>query len=158
MITIKEYAEKRHKTVQAVHKQLNNKKNRELLKNHVFLEVVNGREVKVLDDFAVQELDAASLSDKITVQNVENKEQIKQLEDANKAMMMKLLNLQDLLIQEKEKVIQLTSEQNNLIEFKAVHDNDKKEIERLKKERDEALKKIEELQNKKKERWWQKFF
>lgn len=60
MVTVKEYAESRGKSVQAVYKQIKSKQNVELLKGHIAKQVVSGKEISFLDDSAVQTLDEAS--------------------------------------------------------------------------------------------------
>lgn len=60
MITVKEYAERKGKSVQAVYKQMRAKENAALLENHIFLQKVGNKTAKVLDDEAVRILDEAS--------------------------------------------------------------------------------------------------
>ena len=59
-VSIKEYAEQRSKTVQAVYQQIKRKENAAALKGHIFTRRVGNKDVKYLDDVAVSILDEAS--------------------------------------------------------------------------------------------------
>lgn len=96
MITIKEYAESHGKSVQAVYKQIKSKENSALLDGHIVVEKINNKNVKMLDDVAVQILDDASKqSIQVVLQN-EDKETIERLEEENKKLLLKIASLQEL--------------------------------------------------------------
>lgn len=125
MITIKEYAESHGKSVQAVYKQIKSKENSALLDGHIVVEKINNKNVKMLDDVAVQILDDASKqSIQVVLQN-EDKETIERLEEENKKLLLKIASLQEDLIntqkelsQEKDNVKLLQSEKIELLEKK----------------------------------------
>lgn len=125
MITIKEYAESHGKSVQAVYKQIKSKENSALLDGHIVVEKINNKNVKMLDDVAVQILDDASKqSIQVVLQN-EDKETIERLEEENKKLLLKIASLQEELIntqkelsQEKDNVKLLQSEKIELLEKK----------------------------------------
>lgn len=125
MITIKEYAESHGKSVQSVYKQMKSKENATLLDGHIFIEKINNKNVKMLDDVAVQILDDASKqSIQVVLQN-DDKETIERLEEENKKLLLKIASLQEELIntqkelsQEKDNVKLLQSEKIELLEKK----------------------------------------
>lgn len=59
-ITIKDYAEQRGKTVQAVYQQMKRQENAQALNGHVFTQRVGNKDVKYLDEEAVRILDEGS--------------------------------------------------------------------------------------------------
>ena len=61
-VSVKDYAEQRGKTVQAVYQQMKRKENSQQLDGHVFTKRVGNRDVKFLDEEAVLILDKASNS------------------------------------------------------------------------------------------------
>lgn len=125
MISIKEYAESRNKTIQAVHQQRKRKKYVERLKNHVYEQ--GG--VIWLDDEAIKILDESSDSS-ISLVDQTAKEKIQQLElklvEAEKrekdlmnqlnGTLIKLNNQTEqmtlLLLENKEKTLILEQKQN----------------------------------------------
>lgn len=125
MITIKEYAELHGKSVQAVYKQLKSKENATLLEGHIITEKINNKNVKMLDDVAVQILnDASKQSIQVILQN-DDKERIEQLETENKTLLIKIASLQEELIttqkelgKEKDNVKLLQNEKIELLEQK----------------------------------------
>ena len=125
MITIKEYADLHGKSVQSVYKQLKSKENAKLLDGHIFSEKINNKNVKMLDDVAVEILENASKqSIQVVLQN-DDKETIERLEEENKKLLLKIASLQEELIntqkelsQEKDNVKLLQSEKIELLEKK----------------------------------------
>lgn len=125
MITIKEYAELHGKSVQAVYKQLKSKENATLLEGHIITKKINNKNVKMLDDIAVQILnDASKQSIQVIMQN-DDRERIEQLETENKTLLIKIASLQEELIttqkelgKEKDNVKVLQSEKIELLEQK----------------------------------------
>lgn len=154
MKTIKEYAEEHGKTVQAVYKQLKAPQHHEELSGHVFKKNRNGKRVTMLDETAEKVLNAASISDKVIVQNTQNNDRIEKLEQENKILLSKLIEVQDLLIAEKNKVLELQTSKNELIEYKAkfsIIEQEKNELIQQNKKQQEQ---ITELNRKK---WWNFF-
>lgn len=98
MITIKEYADKHNKTVQAVYKQLNSRTNKEKLRPHILIKEQNGKKIKFLDEEAEKILDNSSLSDKVILQQTDSKELIDQLKEENQNLLKKIATLQDTII------------------------------------------------------------
>lgn len=125
MITVKEYAEQQGKSVQAVYKQIRAKENATLLENHIFLQKVGNKTAKVLDDEAVEILNNASRqAPTVILQNgkdelIETLQAEKdQLANENKALLVKVAELQEQLLQEKDNVKLLQQEKIALLEEK----------------------------------------
>lgn len=125
MITVKEYAEQQGKSVQAVYKQMRAKENAALLENHIFLQKVGNKTAKVLDDEAVEILNNASRQAPTVVLQNGKDEQIEalklekeQLANENKALLVKVADLQERLLQEKDNVKLLQQEKIALLEEK----------------------------------------
>lgn len=135
MITIKEFAELHGKSVQAVYKQLKSKENATLLEGHIITKKINNKNIKMLDDIAVQILnDASKQSIQVIMQN-DDRERIEQLETENKTLLIKIASLQEDLINTQK---ELSKEKDN--------------VKILQNEKIELLEKKEEPQQKK---WWQ---
>lgn len=118
MITVKEYAERKGKSVQAVYKQMRAKENATLLENHIFLQKVGNKTAKVLDDEAVRILDEASRKiPTVIVQNGKD-DIIESLRMENKQLLLKVADLQDQLLHEKDNVKLLQQEKIALLEEK----------------------------------------
>ncbi len=125
MITIKEFAELHGKSVQAVYKQLKSKENATLLEGHIITKKINNKNIKMLDDIAVQILnDASKQSIQVIMQN-DDRERIEQLETENKTLLIKIASLQEELIttqkelgKEKDNVKLLQNEKIELLEQK----------------------------------------
>lgn len=66
-ISVKDFAEQRGKTVQAVYQQMKRKENAVALEGHVFTHRVGNKDVKYLDDEAVSILDKSSQSAPLTI-------------------------------------------------------------------------------------------
>lgn len=135
MITIKEFAELHGKSVQAVYKQLKSKENATLLEGHIITKKINNKNIKMLDDIAVQILnDASKQSIQVIMQN-DDRERIEQLETENKTLLIKIASLQEDLINTQK---ELSKEKDN--------------VKILQNEKIELLEEKEEPQQKK---WWQ---
>ncbi len=125
MITVKEYADQQGKSVQAVYKQIRAKENAALLENHIFLQKVGNKTVKVLDDEAIEILNNASRqAPTVILQNGKDEliETLRiekdQLANENKALLVKVAELQEQLLQEKDNVKLLQQEKIALLEEK----------------------------------------
>lgn len=134
MITVKEYAEQQGKSVQAVYKQMRAKENAALLENHIFLQKVGNKTAKVLDDEAVEILNNASRqAPTIVLQNGKDeqiealKAENEQLAGENKALLIKVADLQEKLLQEKDNVKLLQQEKITLLEEKQDDQNQQPE-------------------------------
>lgn len=112
MQTIKEYAESHSVTIQAVYQQINRKQNKEFISKNI--KKING--VKYLNDEAVSFLESKRAnSPSVIIQTGEN-EKIEQLENENKILLLKVTELQDLLLKEKDQIKQLQQDKILLLE------------------------------------------
>ncbi len=136
MITVKEYAEQQGKSVQAVYKQMRAKENAALLENHIFLQKVGNKTAKVLDDEAVEILNNASRqAPTVVLQNGKDeriealKAEKERLAGENKALLLKVAELQEQLLQEKDNVKLLQQEKIAFLEEKQDDQNQQPEKE-----------------------------
>lgn len=118
MMTIKEYAESRGKSVQAVYKQIKSKENAKELEGHIVVQKVGNKNTKLLDEMAVEVLDNASKQSPQVILQTDDKERIEQLENENKLLWSKVAELQDELLKEKDQVKALQLEKIELLEMK----------------------------------------
>lgn len=86
MITVKQYADERHITIQAVHQSMNGKRKKARLEGHV--KTVDG--VKYLDDEAVRILDEARSKSPIVWEKADTTERIEELEREREGMLLKI--------------------------------------------------------------------
>lgn len=135
MVTIKEYAKQKGVSYEAVRKQINRYQSD--LKGHISKV---GR-TNYLDDKAVEFLDGKRAENPVVLVEAAKDEQIQRLQDENKALLIKVAELQDQLLQEKDKVKQLQAEKIELLEEKKKEEEDRQEQEP---EQNENVKK-----------WWQ---
>ena len=120
MQTIKEYAKNNGVTYEAIRKQI---KTYELeLREHI---MKNGR-TQYLDDFAVDFLNKKRANNTIIVAQADKDEEIKRLENENKALLLKVAELQDQLLKEKDSVKALQEEKIQLLEQKESKPDKKK--------------------------------
>lgn len=139
MLTVKEYAEKQGKSVQSVYKQIRGKEKAVALDGHIHLIRVNNRMIRLLDEEAIRVLDEASKQSVQIVEQSNDRERIEELERENKALLIKISELQDALISEQKDVQRL---QNEKMELLATRQNQ---------EQDSADEKLKEERKK----WWQ---
>lgn len=104
MMSIKEYAEARNKTTQAVYKQLESKLNKEALKGHIFTLKVNNKNTRFLDEEAVRVLDDASKQTPSVILQTDDKEKIEALEQENKVLLEKVAVQADKLAAQSEEL------------------------------------------------------
>ena len=137
MITIKEYAEKSGKSVQAVYKQIKAKENAALLEGHILLQKIGNKNTKVLDDEAVRILDQASKQAPTVILQSGKDDMIEklqaekeQLANENKALLIKVAELQEQLLQEKDNVKLLQQEKIELLEEKQEQNQQSEEEEK----------------------------
>lgn len=86
MITVKQYADERGITIQAVHQSMNGKRKKERLDGHV--QVIDG--VKWLDEDAVAILDESRNRSPIVWEKADANERIEELEREREAMLIKI--------------------------------------------------------------------
>ncbi len=113
LVTIKEYAKKKKVTYEAVRKQIQKYKDNEL-KDHI---VHQGR-TQYLDEYAVDFLDKRRKESPIMVRQTDRDDEIQRLQNENKALLVKVAELQDALIREKDVTAALRAEQIALLEQK----------------------------------------
>lgn len=114
LITVKEYAENKGKSVQSVYQQMKRKDNSKKLEGHIVVKRVGNKETKFLDTVAVEILDEASRQAPQVIMETMDKERIEELEAENKLLVQKIVELQDQLIKKTEK-IELLQEANILL-------------------------------------------
>lgn len=118
-LSVKEYAERTGKSVQAVYKQMKGKELTEQLKGHIKeLPRGGGRTIKKLDEEAVRLLDEASRQSPQIIVQTDDKERIEQLERDKEALLIKVAELQEKLIKKGEQVEQLQAANIALLEAK----------------------------------------
>lgn len=110
MVTIKEYAKTKGVSYEAVRKQVNRYHSE--LKGHISKV---GR-VNYLDEKAVEFLDSKRAESPIIIMETAKDEQIQRLQDENKALLLKVTELQDQLLKEKDTVKLLQSEKIELLQ------------------------------------------
>lgn len=113
LLTIKEYARKKNVSYEAVRKQIQKYKDGEL-KDHI----IRKNKTQYLDEFAVDFLDNRRRESPIMVVQVDKDEEIQRLRDENKALLLKVAELQDALLKEKDTVKELQTEKIVLLEAK----------------------------------------
>ena len=154
MKTVKEYANSVGKSHQSVYKQLNSKKNKERLENHVWKQ--DG--TTYLDDVAVDILDQHRKENPVVIINKDTDSRLKQLEDENKNLLIKVAQQADKISQLNEdlknKIEQMTSlmlenkEKTSLLEQKKDQAEEINQLkEQLDQEKKEQLNEIEMLKN-----------
>lgn len=112
MVSIKEYAKNKGVSYEAVRKQVNRYKND--LAGHI--EKVN--RTQYLDEEAVAFLDNKRAENPIVIMDIERDEEIQRLEMENKALLLKVAELQEALLKEKDQVKLLQNEKIELLEAK----------------------------------------
>lgn len=110
MKTIKEYAKEKNISYEAVRKQVKRYQNE--LSDHI----TTNNKTKYLDEYAIQFLDERRKNNPITIVETEKNEKIEQLEAENKNLLLKVAELQNSLLLEKDIVKQLQDEKIKLIE------------------------------------------
>ena len=112
MISLKEYAEKKKISYEAVRKQVN--RYRDELGDHLYKK---GR-TQYLDEEGEEFLDQRRASNPVIIVENDKNERIEQLENENKQLLIKIASLQEQLLQEKDNVKQLQQEKIELLEEK----------------------------------------
>lgn len=104
LISIKEYARQRGKSVQAVYQQMSRKTNAEVLKGHIVTKVYMNKKTKFLDEFAVEILDHGSSQTPSVILQTDDKEKIEALEQENKVLLEKIALQADKLAAQSEEL------------------------------------------------------
>ena len=112
MVSLREYAKNKGISYEAVRKQVSRYKNE--LDGHIFK---NGR-TQFLDEEALSFLDKKRADSPIIVMETSKDEEIERLQEENKALLLKITQLQDQLLLEKEQVKTLQCEKIALLEEK----------------------------------------
>ena len=120
MISIRDYADSKGVSYEAVRKQT--KRYSEELAEHLHKQ---GR-TQYLDDYAVSFLDSKRAESPIILIQADKDEEIRRLTDENKALLLKVAELQDALINEKDKVFSLQEEKIALLNAKQEPEDVKK--------------------------------
>lgn len=110
MQSIKDYAKEHGISYESVRRQVNRYK--EELGEHLIKE----NRTQYLDEEAVKFLDAKRKSNPVTVVEVEKDEELKKLREENKMLSLKVIQLQDDLLKEKDIVDALKEEKILLLE------------------------------------------
>lgn len=154
MITVKEYADSRNKSVQAVYKQLHREKNRTRLEGHLLKQ----NRMTYLDEEAIKILDESQIVLNVRDNEINSRDELSeyknrvesliesnnQLRDQQDFLKNKIINLQDELKVKTEQMASLLLENNEktfLLEQK------KDYAEQLDREKKEQLNEIEKLKN-----------
>ena len=157
MITVKEYADSRNKSVQAVYKQLHREKNRTRLEGHLLkqnrMTYLDEEAIKILDESQnvsiVLNVRDNEINSRDELSEYKNRvesliESNNQLRDQQDFLKNKIINLQDELKVKTEQMTSLLLENNEktiLLKQKKDH------AEQLKREKKEQLNEIEMLKN-----------
>lgn len=112
MVSIKEYASSKNVSYEAVRKQINRYKKE--LTNHI---QKVGR-TQYLDDFAVDFLNEKRQSNPVVILEASKEEELEQLRLENKSLLLKVAELQEQLLKEKDSVKTLQEEKIALLEEK----------------------------------------
>lgn len=134
MLSLKEYAASKGISYEAVRKQVNRYKNE--LEGHI--SKVN--RTQYLDDEAVAYLDAKRQENPVILLQVDKDEEIQRLSNENKMLLLRVAELQDALLREKDTVKELQTEKIALLEAKQEQEQEQKQ---------EAVKR---------KSWWERLF
>lgn len=112
MISIKDYAKNKGVSYEAVRKQVNRYKDE--LAGHIHKQ----NRTQYLDDEAVAFLDSKRSENPIVIMEMSKDDEIQRLSNENKALLIKVAELQEALIKEKDEVKLLQKEKLELLEAK----------------------------------------
>lgn len=113
MKTINEYAKEKNVSYEAVRRQI--KRYSEELKGHI----IKKNHIQFLDTYSCEFLDKKRKNNSVVVFETSKDERIEFLEKENKNLLVKIVNLQNELLQEKDEVKKLQEEKMLLIDNKA---------------------------------------
>lgn len=112
MVSMREYAAQKGVSYEAVRKQVSRYKKE--LEGHI----TKVSRTQYLDDEAVAFLDGKRQENPVILLQVDKDEEIQRLHDENKALLLKVAELQDALLKEKDTVKELQTEKIALLEAK----------------------------------------
>lgn len=112
LITIKEYAKNKNVSYEAVRKQLQKYKGEEELKNHI----IKKKNTQYLDTYAVEFLDKRRRENAVILIQSDKDEELNRLTNENKTLLLKVAELQNELLKEKDQVKVLQNEKIELLE------------------------------------------
>lgn len=112
MVSMREYAAQKGVSYEAVRKQVNRYKKE--LEGHI----TKVSRTQYLDDEAVAFLDEKRQENPVILLQADKDEEIQRLHDENKALLLKVAELQDALLKEKDTVKELQTEKIALLEAK----------------------------------------
>lgn len=110
MLTIRQYAEMHGISYEAARQQVN--RHKEALEGHIMRE---GR-TQYLDDIAVGILDEARTKQPIIMQETNDRRELEDLRAQNAALLLKITELQDQLLSERAKVVQLQEKMMGMLD------------------------------------------
>lgn len=142
MISVKEYADSRGKSIQAVHQQRKRQKYKEKLIGHEIIQ--DG--VVFLDEKAVEILDSAH-DTTVAVVDTSTKEKIQKLEKDLEAMKNREKNLMNEIAKKNNSIIELQSKMQQQTEHMTALLLENKEKTLLLEQKDEQITQIEELKS-----------
>ena len=133
LLTIKEYAQKKNVSYEAVRKQIQKYKDGEL-KDHI----IRKNKTQYLDEYAVDFLDNRRRESPIMAIQMDKDEEIERLTNENKALLVQIVQIQNELIQiqkalseEKDTVKQLQADKIALLEEKQAEPEKKSWLQRI---------------------------
>lgn len=103
-VTVKDYADSKGVTVQAVYKQL--KRHEKELENHIHIH----KKKRFLDEYAVDYLTQQSNETPTVILHNDQSDHIDRLEEENKNLLIRIAELQDVIIKKSEKIELLQEE------------------------------------------------
>lgn len=112
MVSMREYAAQKGVSYEAVRKQVSRYKKE--LEGHI----TKVSRTQYLDDEAVAFLDGKRQENPVILLQMDKDEEIQRLHDENKALLLKVAELQDALLKEKDTVKELQTEKIALLEAK----------------------------------------
>lgn len=150
-ISIKDFAEQRGKTVQAVYQQMKRKENAAALEGHVFTHRVGNKDVKYLDEEAVSILDKSSnsaplivLEEGLRADLEETKQQLDIKEKQVAYQEGQISILRDLLAEANEKLMLLSEPQEKIASLEAEKADLSADNEKLEQKLEELQKSAED--------------
>ena len=120
MISIKEYAKSKGVSYEAIRKQII--RYEKDLTGHI----IKKNRTQFLDNEAVAFLDEKRINNPVVIYEKNKDDEIERLQEENKALLLKIAELQDVLLKEKDEVKQLQTEKIELLAATAEQEYTKK--------------------------------
>ena len=154
MISLKEYAKQNNVSYEAIRKQV--RRYQKELEGHIFKQ--DGK-TQFLDDEAVLFLNEKRKSNPIIVQEVAKDEQIEELTNQNKMLLVKVAELQDQLLKKQDKIELLQADKIALLEEKKQEEDQNDGLKDNLKSLEDTVKQLQdELERQKNKTFWQRLF